>query len=280
MNKYLQSFVNSFKLGKDFTYTFAADAITFSLLYLILTIGSSWWLTKLQALLAIVQEASVLGAGQLPAVVPSPTGTLFLVFIPPIVLVIFFLFLFSYSRAVIWNHLQGRKVTRKTYWRWNVLNLSLLIPLFLFGLVLVIAKIILSFSLNQIIKLFPLFYITHTVAVDNVRLVLQYLLNFYLLLVFISLVFLIYHSFAKSYKIWNSIGMGFSLFNKNKKRLLLALLLALIPAIILPLITIPLSTQLLYAPPWVSVMLYIILFSIYLAWLRLYLLKIISHGSQ
>ena len=280
MNKYLSSFANSFKLGKDFSYTFAADAITFSLLYLILNVGSSWWLTKLQALLAIVQEASVLGAGQLPAVVPSPTGTLFLVFIPPIVMVIIFLFLFSYSRAVIWNHLLGKTVTAKTYWRWNVLNLSLLIPLLLFTLLLVMVKVLFFVTLNQVVKIFPLFYLTHTTAVDNIRLVLNYLVSFYLFLVFIAIVFSIYHNFARNYRIWNSIGAGFSQFNKNKKKILLALLLALVPALVLPLVILPISTQLLYAPPWVLIVLYIILFSIYLAWLRLYLLKIISHGSQ
>lgn len=280
MNKQLRSFVDSFKLGKDFTYTFVADALTFSLLYLILTVGSSWWLSKLQALLAIVQEASILGAGQLPSAVPSPTTTIFLVFIPPIVLIVVFLFLFSYSRAVIWNHLLGKKVSAKTYWRWNVLNLALIIPLVLFGLLLVIVKIVFFFILNQLVKLFPLFYLAHTTAVDNTRLVLNYLLSFYLFLVFISIVFFIYHHFAKNYRVWNSIGAGFNQFNRNKKKIFFSLLLALIPALVLPLLTFPISTQLLYAPPWVSVVLYIILFSFYLAWLRLFVLKNLVHGSQ
>ncbi len=277
MNKTLQHFFGSFKLGKDFAYTFAVDAATLSLLYLAITFWLSWWSAKLQSLLVLFQS---FGLGQIPTGVPSQWSVLFLVFGTPLLLLVSGLFLYSFSKALIWNYLDKKKLTRKSCWRWNALNLALLFPLTGFALVFMAVKLLAALFLNLILALIPVFYLTHAALLDNIRIVINNVITFYLILLFLSLIFFISYSFVKKYRVWASLAAGFTLFGQKWKQLLLMLVLATLAASLLSVIMLPINQQLLYYPPLVSALLNLLAAVLFLAWLRLYVLKTVAHGPQ
>ncbi len=277
MNKTLQQFVNSFKLGKDFSYTFLVDAITLSLLYLAVNFWLSWWSSELQSMLVLFQS---FGSGQIPSTIPGQWSVLFLVFGTPLLLILSGLFLYSFSQALIWNYLDRKKLTHKTYRRWNALNLALVFPLLGFVLIFVLVKILVSLLLNLILVLIPVFYVTHAALLDNIRVAVNNAVSFYLILLFLSLVFFISYSFVKKYRVWASLAAGFTLFGKKWKQLLLMLVLATLAASLLSLVMLPINQRLLYSPPLVSALVNLIVAVLFLAWLRLYIVKTVAHESN
>ena len=277
MNKPLQSFVNSFKPGRNFACTFLVDAATLSLLYLAITFWLSWWSAKLQSLLALFQNFSL---SQMPAGVPSQWSVLFLIFGTPFFLLVSGLFLYSLSQALIWNYLEKKKLTKKTYWRWNALNLALLFPLTGFALVFMAVKLLVALFLNLILALIPVFYVTHAALLDSICVLINNAANFYLIRIFPSLIFFISYSFVKKYRVWASLVAGFTIFGQKWKQLLLMLFLATLTASLLSLVMLPINQQLLYYHPLVSALLNLLAAVLFLAWLRLYVLKTIAHGPQ
>ncbi|MEK6939552.1 MAG: hypothetical protein AABX31_02385, partial [Nanoarchaeota archaeon] len=187
--------------------------------------------------------------------------------------------LFSYSQARIWNYLQGKKVTKNNYWRWNLLNLSLLVPFLLFLATVLIVKIVTMILLNLPPKLMPLFYLNHSNLMENIRLVIDGAVLFYMVVLFMVIIFLIYSHFVKSYKVWDSIGAGFSIFNKNWKKVLLLVLFATASALLATVILLPIKKALLFYPLY-STIVNLVLAAFFLAWLRWYVFKTIVHGPQ
>ena len=113
-----------------------------------------------------------------------------------ILLLVTIFLLYSFSRAKIWNYLTGKKLTRKSFWKWNGLNSLLILLLIIYLIPVAIIKtatnFIISFINNQTITLY-----------------LNNLLTIMLSFFFITLVYLIYYNFAKNYSVWKSIGDSF-----------------------------------------------------------------------
>src|SRR3990167_9752675 len=137
MNKHLQQYIDSFKVKKVFWVTFLTDLIFFGAVGLIFSQFSTYLQHKsveimagrtpeqIQQLILSAPEQALPFLEQLKSFLFVSVGTLAL-------LVILTFLLFSLEQAFIWNTLQQKKVTSKTYWRWNLLYLGLIIPLFLF----------------------------------------------------------------------------------------------------------------------------------------------------
>src|SRR3989344_4812955 len=212
MNKNIQHYLDSFKLEKRFAATFLIDLASLSLI-----IFSFIWFSS------YTQRRSLKWF-----LITSLAGL--------VILLIGSVFLFSYSHARIWNYLHGKKVTSKNYWRWNLLNLSLFVPLLLFLGVLLIVKIIMMILLNIPPKLMPVFYLTHSNLMENIRLMVDGAALFYVVLLFMVIVFLIYNHFVRSYKAWDSVGAGFSAFKKQWKKVLLLVLFATLSALLVTVI--------------------------------------------
>ncbi len=284
MNTHLQHFMDSFTLKKDFLYFFLADLITFSLIF----ISFSWFAAYLQRKsVEVMQGKSIeelqqlLSSSSPEQVLPFLSGLrYFLIWavVGIVLLAVFSFFLYSLSRAVIWNHVHHQQVTKRTYWRWNLLNLSLLIPLVLFGLVLFIVKIFVALIVNLAFSLAPVFFALHSTFAENFKVILNGAVSFYLTLSFLVLVFMVYYAFSQQYKVWDSVGKGFSLFRKNWKTLRAALLFATVIALALSLVGIVVKRSI-YSP---NVLLFfnLALASAFLAWLRLYVLKGIVHDHH
>ncbi|MDP3698447.1 MAG: hypothetical protein Q8R47_02575 [Nanoarchaeota archaeon] len=286
MNKHLQQYLDSFRLGKEFVRTFLIDLLSISIIVFVFTWFSSYTQARSLALLQgrtteeLQQMLISLSPQQLMPFMSALKWFLISSLIGLVVLLIGSVFLFSYSRARIWNHLQGKRVNSKNYWRWNLLNLSLLVPLLLFLAVILVVKLAMLLLLSLPEKLMPVFYITHTALMENIRVMLDGATLFYLVVLFMVIIFLVYDHFVKSYKIWESIGAGFSSFKKNWKKALLVAFFATVTALLATVILLPIRKALLFYP-LSSTLLNVLLAAFFLSWLSLYVSRALAaHGHQ
>ena len=285
MNKTIQHYLDSFKLGKQFTVTFLTDLASLLIIILSFIWFSSYTQQRSLELLQgrstaeLQQMLLSLNPEQLAPFLASLKWFLITSLAGLTLLVVASVFLFSYSQARTWNYLHGKEVTSKNYWRWNLLNLSLLVPLLLFLGVILIVKIAAMVLLNIPPKLLPVFYFTYSNLMENIRLMIDGAILFYMVVLFIVIVFFIYHHFVKSYKIWDSIGAGFSTFKKQCKKVLLLVLFATLSAVLATVILLPIKKALIFYPLY-STLLNIVMAAFFLAWLRCYVFNSALHGHQ
>lgn len=285
MNKHIQQYLNSFKVGKQFLTTFLIDLVSLSLIIFAFTWFSSYAqqvsLELLQGRTAAELQQMMLSLNQeqLAPFLTSLKWFLITSLVGLVILLVGSVLLFSYSHARIWNYLQGKKVTAKNYWRWNLLNLSLFVPFLLFLGALLIVKVMMMLLLSVPQKIMPVFYLANRSLMENIRLIADKAALFYIVVLFIVIIFLIYNHFAKSYKAWDSIGAGFSVFKKQWKKILWLVLFALVSALIATVILLPIRKVLIFYP-FYSALLNIAVAALFLAWLRMYVFKVVIHGSQ
>ena len=200
---------------------------------------------------------------------------LLLAILGTIILVILAFLLYSLSRALIWNKLHHQKLTKKNYWKWNTLNLALIIPLLVIGLGFLIIRILFTLFLDFILKLNLRFYAAHTNVFDVITTLLEGTLSFFLVLLILIFIFLTYHLFIQKYKVWASIGKAFQLLKKKQRKIWRVVLFTLLTGLILTLITYPLKQYFLYNPV-PTMLIQFGLSLLFVNWLRLYLFKTIS----
>ena len=133
MNKNIQHYLDSFKLGKQFATTFITDFASLLIIILSFIWFSSYTQQRSLELLQgrstaeLQQMLLSLNPEQLAPFLASLKWFLITSLAGLTLLVVASVFLFSYSQARTWNYLHGKEVTSKNYWRWNLLNLSLLV---------------------------------------------------------------------------------------------------------------------------------------------------------
>ncbi len=180
-----------------------------------------------------------------------------------IVLAVSLLLLYSLTKSLIWNYLLGSKLNKKTYWRWNWLNIFLFLAL----LIYLIPGALLVFITEIIVSA-----LTFNATVLEV---VKSLITFFLIILFLTFIFLCYYSFTKKYRVFESVGQAFHLCKVHWKKLLKMLLLTLLTGAALSSIIILLSKVFLYIQPWLTVINFIISL-MFLAWMRIYFLEIIK----
>lgn len=169
--------------------------------------------------------------------------------------------IFSYSRSVLWNYLTKNKFNFKIRWRWNLLNLLLL--LIFVGYLIIHLLIILLTSLITLM-IHPVVYT-----------LLLGIINFVLFTFWILIIFLIYHSFAKKEKVGQAIMEGFHLLKEQWKPLRKVYLFALLTVFILNLLLYLLTITIL---PYsiLTTLLNLLIFIIFVSWMRVYTLNTIK----
>lgn len=278
MNKSLQNYFHSFKFKKNFLQNFIADLISFSVI-----LGFFFWLTStLQAkMLAISGGKSTEQIQQMittatpEELVPFLTG-LKSILVLGIFGLIFFaalsLLLNSLTNAYIWNTLSERKLTKKNYWRWNLLNLGLIIPVTIFGIFFLVCKLLLTYLFDKLLTISPNFYFAHPQLMETIKLLFQNCLNQFFFIAFLMMLFLIYYSFVKEYKVFVSIGDSFKIikvhWNKLWRWFIAVFLTSLIVGIMVNLLVRLLS----YHQNLIFVFTAIILL-FFISWARIYLVK-------
>ena len=265
MNKHIKNYLRSFKFKKEHWYTLIVDG-----LFLGILTGTLFLFNSL-----IVQKAYLISNGKTAdeikqmllsmdpvkaqAFLDTLKSFVFTFAIGLIILVVGGWFLFSLSRKLIWNHLTKH---RTKYWRWNVLNLVLIVPLLIYLILFGLTKIIFN-SLIAIIN--NQFWVSFFNSAFNL----------FFLMGFISFTFLIYYNFSKKYEAWDSIGKSFHLIRKKWSRIWPLFLLSLGSAVILSALLWPV-TKLFTIQSTGAVAFSGVVSLFYLAWFRLYLFRTIK----
>ncbi len=270
MNKHLKSYFNSFKLKKEYWHTLLIDTGFLAVIGLIVFLfgylikRKSEVISQGQSIEQIQQMLLSMQPEQAQAFSANLQGFVATFVIGAIVILVGGLFLYSLSRKLIWDYLLKKKV-KKTYWRWNLLNLVLIIPvviyLFAFGIIRLLLGYLVSLFNSQIVL--NIFY---------------GLANLFLLFILFIFVFLVYYSFAKEYKVWESIGKAFNLIKIKWKSIWPMFLLITGTAIVLSLILWPIGKLLVYQPS-LLIGINLVISLLFCVWMRIYTFKTIKNQN-
>ena len=280
MNKHFKNYLNSFKFDsfhwKTFLYDFSFFAVVLLVLYFINTILQSK-LSKIMGGKTTEQlQQSLLNSPEvmLP-VMQQLLGYLIITILILLVFCVSAFLVYGLIRARIWNTLHHKTFTKKKYWKWNVLNLALIIPSLIYLLFYLFVKTVFSGIVNFFFGINSSLYYKFPYLMESITLSINGIMTFMLLLLWIIIVFLTYYSFTQKYKVWESIGDSFHLLKKYWSRLWRILLLTTLTALLLTLVLWPIRS-LLVNQPFMLTTLNLIFSVLYLAWFRIYLVKTIT----
>ncbi len=272
MNSSINYFLSSFKVNKSYWISLFIECIGFLGIFLILTMYSALVQERTMAITngqPIEQvKASLLQATPEAAQIFLTNVKLWVVLMlgGSILIFLLSLFLLSYTQSAVWHTLLNQKFKwKKPYWRWNGITLVLLIILslylFLYGMIRILTN--------------PL----AALAGDNGYIIITNIITGIFMYAFLTFIFLTYYSFMQKQKVWESIGHAFSIIKAKFSSLSLFFLFVLITGVILSLALYYLQ-QKLYWYPTLSVVLNVLIFILFYAWMRFYVLKTIQHGSH
>lgn len=261
----LKNYLHSFKLDRNFLQTFLADLISFSLIFGLFFLITSKAQTKMMTLTGgkSLEELQQMTAAFNPEQLSAFNQEIFSAAILTVaVMILWFVvswMVYSLSNAYVWNVLTEKKLARKNYWRWNLLNLAIIIPLIPYF----IAYLFLRLIFNQISGLF---------SSPNVSYILTAFLNQFFIVFFLTILFLVYYSFVRDYRAWNSIGESFHLLKIHWKQLwkfygftFLTLLVINIP--------LALSNQYFISHSIFMTLISSIILLLFISWMRIYLVR-------
>ncbi|GEM_PF-5367709 len=261
---YLKSFHDPIRIGKVFVIDTVAIGALFLIWYVFLQI-----LTKLAynmsggKTIEDIKAQILLGSPEMQQALLTSIKTFVLVsIIGTIVLIGLTLLLFSYSRLFLWKELVHAK---HKLGKWVALLLLLLVFLVVYVVIVILLKYIVSLALGNISN--TLFLIVNT------------LFNFSFMLVGILFVNLAFYTFTHTAKILESVANTFHLIRTKWSILWKAFLLMLVTGIIISLLTSFITYLLYLQPTWINSVVTILLFLLYLAWMRIYLVKTLHEQS-
>lgn len=269
MNKHFRTYLDSFKPKKELFYIFIVDVLFWGIIFGLFSLfgqimqGKSWLLTKGKTPEQIQQLLLTMQPEEMQAFFLQMKSFMVFFIIGLMVLGAITLLLFSLSRGLIWNKLVERKLTSKSYWKWNGLNLALIMPLLVYLLVFAIVKI-----------LFNLFIVLAITNQTFLSLASDFI-NIIFLLGWLVFGFLVGYSFVKEYKVWKSLGEAFGLIKLKWKNIWRMFLLALGTAMVLGLALGLAGKGLIYQKE-LLVGLNAVVFLLFLAWMRVYAVKIMK----
>lgn len=269
MKKQITLFRKSFIPNKKHLTSFFTDAITIGLLFMLLFSFSNVLEGKAMGLLQGQDSVEDLQAYFLTAPAEelesyaSEIKGFVIVFIISLILILALsLIIYSLSRSLLWHHLLKKKFTFKEFWKWNWLNLFILLAVFIYSLIFTIIKAI-------IMVLVTVFNVPHlTLSVD-------YILSFFALIFFLILLFLTYKNFVKEYKLFKSIKLAFNDLGKKWSSLWPTLLGSFIIAALITFLMYVVGLQLQLYPIPLMIVNFVVTF-LFLSWFRVYLLDCVE----
>jgi len=186
---------------------------------------------------------------------------------------IVFIFAYSYSRALIWNRINNKKLTKKTYWKWNSLNLAILVILFLYLIFYWLMMLIFNALIKLITYPFTSFAMTRPDFIRGTITLLNAILASFLIILFLTILFLTYFNFAKNYRVMDSLSWAFKKVTSKFKLTLTIIFYALLTYLFIGLLGIGIKN--IFPVVW-STIFNVLLSLLYLAWFRIYLVKTIG----
>jgi len=263
--KILKDYYNSFTFNKKFWRTFIIDVVAILLIIVIFLslssiiektaydISGGKSVDELKFLLLTGTEE---GAKEFLSNITSFVYTLIAGLL---VAVTISLVLFSLSRNLIWSTILEQKFNLRKFWRWNLLNIVLIV----FFAVYITLYLILRTVLNSFFK-----FTTETKAV-----IYSNSLNAFFFLIFIIFLFLTYYIFSHKNKVWETIGATFHLMKVKFGLLSKTFIFIVTTGIILSLIIYFIKKSSVLLPSQTTMFVEIIILLLFLAWARIYLVK-------
>lgn len=282
MNSTLKTYLDSFRFKKVFGEIFLIDLIYIGLVTAAFTLMVNFFQNKFSALTGgktpeqIQQLLASASPEQLLPFLSQLKLYLFLFLISITLLSLLAFFSYSFSQALIWHKLLAKKPFR--HWRWNLLNLALVLPIILYTIGALILKLILGYLFKRIVTINPVFYLQNSSYLDPILALLNGIVTFLLVLLGLIIILLTYFSFTEKNLVWVSIGDSFHLLKQRWDKLWKLLLLAALTAVIITLILIPMKKMLptlMILDPVIN----LLVSAFYLAWIRIYLVKAIHSIS-
>jgi len=277
MKSWLQDYLSSFKVQGEFWYVFFLNAVFVSVIG---TLGY-WFVETVKIKSEVLMQGKTPEQLQIFFTSSTPEQMLpfleqlkaFLLFFVVIGVLLLLLGFFGYSlvQARGWNYLLRRKLSKDNYWKWNVLQLVLIIPLGLYWLIAFLIMVIVKGMVQFLFNLNSWVSINFANGVDNFLIILNSVLIFIFVVLFVLILYAIYYIFTKDYQVWASIGKALHML-KLKFRVLRKLFLG-------GLVTL-MAVELLMAPVrnWLinSTLLGVMdisIFLLFLVWLQAYFVK-------
>lgn len=283
MNKHLKDYLRSFRFNKTYWKTFLIDFIIINIILALFFCFNAYNQNKSLALTKgrtteQLKQILVNNPDQLAIYLTQLKSFLLMFFAGLILLVILSLALYSLSNALIWNYLTKKKTTWKNIGRWSILNLAIIIPLLLYGISYLVLNLFLGYLVYSLLTLSPQFYSAHLTALELFRQLLFGSFSLFFAVLALTFIFLIYYSFTQKYKVWSSIGEAFGTIKNQWPKIWRLLFFALLTGIILTIVAYPLKS-IISNQPLAITMFQIIISILFIAWLRLYLLRTV-HGEH
>ena len=282
MNKMIKKYLNSFKVKKDFWQIFVIDS-TFFLTFLIL-------FQNIKSILINLMPKEMVGRTpeQLQSMVGSNPEKLVEIMLPIqkylltyfVTFTVFFIFafiLYSLSRSLIWEVIiNKKKMFFSKHFKWNLLNLMLIVPLITYLIFVFIIKLVLEGSLKYLLTSSPYLQLNYPLLIRYTHSTFANLISFYLIVGFLYYMFFVYNKFVNGKKVFASIIGGLNLFHNNFKKInkfILFSFITLIPFIIIMVI----AQKFFYMH--INPLLYFngILSFIYLSWIRTLFVREVLH---
>ncbi len=279
MNSTLKTYLNSFRFKKVFGEILLIDLIYFGIITLLFSITLNFFQNKFTVLTGgktPEQVQQLLASASPEQLLPFLSQLKFYLFLFLIVITLLSLlafFSYSFSQSLIWHKLLAKKAFR--HWKWNLLNLALIIPILLYTLAALILKLISGYLFKKIATINPAFYLQNSGYLDAILILLNGIVTFLLVLLGLIIILLTYFSFTEKNLVWVSIGESFHLLKFHWKKLWKLLLLAALTAILITLILIPIK-KILPTSILLDQTLNLLLSAFYLAWIRIYLVRTIN----
>ncbi|HLD72860.1 MAG TPA: hypothetical protein VJA23_04705 [Candidatus Nanoarchaeia archaeon] len=278
MNLTIKTYLDSFKFKKVFGEILLIDLVYFGIITALFTIILNFFQNKFSVLTGgktpeqVQQLLATASPEQLLPFLSQLKFYLILFLIVIILLSFFAFFSYSFSQSLIWHKLLAKKPFR--HWRWNLLNLTLIIPILLYSLAALLIKFITGYLFKKIITLNPAFYLQNSDYLDAILTLLNGMVTFLLVLLGLIIILLTYFSFTEKNQVWISVGDSFHLLKLHWRKIWKVLLLAALTAIIITLILIPIK-KILPTSTLLDQALNLFISAFYLAWIRVYLIKAI-----
>jgi len=258
-------FFNSFKLSSDFLYILFYDLLFYGiirpLIYLFSYLMSRKMsaidpdiLSKLNSLANVTASQSL----QIQQAAQAMNSFFYTLIIGVILMILITLFAFTLTRALIWNHLLKKKFDIKKYLRFNLLNLVLAVIL------AVILYILLKIRIG-ITGLFVKISFNFAVVLSGIL----YLLIFIAIIYFVSLVYI---NYTKKAEVFGSLTRVFRLIKTRFQKISISYLFILLASAVITLIAMLRWLLPVYLQSYLNYALVLI----FLAWMRIYIVKIIK----
>lgn len=260
-------YFNSFKFNKTHGYILAVEAVFILIMVVLLLFFGGMLEQKAMELsngktTEQIQQMLLSDQAFAETFLSQMQGLVVWFVVAAVVILLGGLLLFSLSRKLIWGKLNHQCFDKNTYWKWNLLNIVLALPLFiyilLFGIIKSIFGYLIALMQSQIVLN----------AFNN-------LINLAGVILFSTFIFLTYYSFHSSYKVWESIGKAFEIYKNRWKRLRTVLAFCFGTALLLSLILWPLTYLFRYQET-LLIIINLVISLLFIVWMRVYIYKAVE----